>query len=49
MSMSCCDSCNRLVDTDEDPECYYHTEGKCLCVWCREERDVQEENRRAGK
>lgn len=46
MSMTRCDSCSGLIDSDEDVECYYHTEGKCLCEWCRDEMDLQAENRK---
>ena len=46
MSLSRCDGCDRIIDTDADPECYYHTENQCLCEWCREGRDLQAENRK---
>jgi hypothetical protein len=41
MSMDRCKSCDRLVDTDLDTECYYSESdegGPCICEWCREEK-----------
>ena len=46
MSIDRCHDCGRLVDTDDDPECYIeignmrrlHKE-TCVCEPCRERRD----------
>lgn len=38
MSMSRCDKCSCLVDTDEDVECY-DQEGQCTCESCREQTE----------
>lgn len=35
MSIARCEKCDRLVDTDEDVECY-DQEGQCFCESCRE-------------
>lgn len=50
MSMDICKDCDRLVDTDDDSECYVEvgnmrrqTETICLCEPCRERRQQQEE------
>lgn len=34
MSIDLCSSCNALVDTDEDTECYIGD--TCICAKCRE-------------
>ena len=41
MSILCCDDCGRLIDTDDDPESYFETLDKWLCVGCREELDEE--------
>lgn len=43
MSMTRCDDCCRLIDTDMDDECYYHTKDKCLCEWCREKTEGEKD------
>lgn len=37
MSMSLCESCRCMVDTDADPDCWLETkyEDKCYCESCR--------------
>ena len=48
MSIDRCHDCRRLVDTDDDPECYVeignmrrlHKEA-CVCEPCRERRDYE--------
>lgn len=42
MSMDTCKSCDRIVDTDDDPDCYYDADMNqtpCTCEWCREEKE----------
>lgn len=36
MSMMLCANCQRLVNTDDDPESLYVVEMKCICWGCRE-------------
>ena len=56
MSMDRCHDCGRLVDTDDDLECYvdigdqrWHMKEVCICESCREDRiaDDEEEAARA--
>lgn len=48
MSMTRCDRCSELIDTDWDVECYTmdedgrHGEGPCLCEVCRQSYYCQE-------
>lgn len=35
MSMMRCDECERLVDTDDDPDSLYVKKRECLCKGCR--------------
>ena len=46
MSLDRCHDCERLVDTDDDPECYVEVGNMrrlhktiCLCEFCRDERE----------
>lgn len=42
MSMALCDSCDRPIDTDDDPDALIDTSPTttaCLCERCREEAD----------
>lgn len=43
MSMMLCTLCGDLVDTDDDPDSLYVTDGKCFCWECREENDLETE------
>lgn len=44
MSMSRCKSCDRFVDTDDDPDCYWHSDSgleewdDCMCEGCRDDQ-----------
>jgi len=45
MSMDRCHDCDRLIDTDDDPDCYIEvgnmrsqTKTVCVCEHCRELR-----------
>lgn len=49
MSIARCDDCDCFVDSDEDPECYEHTPDKCFCENCRQNRDIQTEDRNRKK
>lgn len=43
MSMDRCSSCERLIDTDHDVDCYVDTSPTttvCRCVACREKADA---------
>jgi hypothetical protein len=48
MSMVCCEKCDRLIDSDEDGDCFVeignmrrlHKE-VVWCEWCREEHEVE--------
>jgi hypothetical protein len=48
MSMICCDSCDRMFDSDEDPDCFivwdapYDEEEAVICERCRERALVSE-------
>ena len=45
MSMDRCTECERYIDTDDDPDCYYDPSWNdelkpwenALCEWCRED------------
>lgn len=39
--MSCmkCDRCERLVNTDEDPDSLYYKGHECLCKYCVKDND----------
>lgn len=42
MSMIRCDLCNRLIDSDDDPDCF--VEGNpsgCFCERCREQAEEE--------
>ena len=51
MSMDRCAGCDRMIDTDDDPDCYrdkrdprkpwenYAEDGVCLCEFCRPEEE----------
>lgn len=46
MSMDRCSACERLVDTDEDLDCYVPGEGimkpnRCICEFCREDLGIE--------
>lgn len=48
MSMDTCDNYERLVDTDEDLDCYVPVEDgtrltpdRCICEFCREELGIE--------
>jgi hypothetical protein len=55
MSMARCDGCDRIIDTDNDLNCYrdkgnprkpwgnYLNDNICLCEWCRDEREIWDE------
>lgn len=50
MSLICCKSCDRVIDSDADPDCFVETgnmrrlhKETVLCEPCREERSKQEE------
>lgn len=36
MSMICCDECEALIDSDDDPECFGGNDD-VVCKWCREQ------------
>lgn len=46
MSMVRCDGCDRFIDSDDDPECFWppevtpNSDDKVYCEWCREERGL---------
>jgi hypothetical protein len=40
MSVTLCSNCERLIDTDADPECYYHTDDRAVCEPCRDESEA---------
>ena len=45
MSMDRCSSCERLIDTDHDVDCYVDTSPTttvCRCVACREKPDPRD-------
>jgi len=47
MSMIRCDWCERLIDSDGDPDCFIHDfEGmlkdEVLCEWCRDKREREQ-------
>lgn len=44
MSMTRCDACERIIDSDFDTDCY-DIPGKCLCVVCREDEPEADEIR----
>lgn len=39
MSAMICKRCERLVDTDEEPESLYYDAGDCICKWCVKDTD----------
>ena len=45
MSCMCCHYCSRVVDTDFDCDSLYVIghDNKCVCEWCREEKDLRTE------
>ena len=45
MSAMLCKFCDALVDTDDDPDSLYVIghDGKCVCKWCRDERELPTE------
>lgn len=50
MSMIRCEQCERLIDSDDDPECFVENPGlpgamgdEVLCEWCREKRYLENE------
>lgn len=48
MSMARCDDCERVFDSDADPECFVETAPhtyECVCEWCRDIREQQAGNR----
>jgi hypothetical protein len=44
MSMVMCERCDRMIDSDDDPDCFVENPDAVLCEWCREEREAQQEN-----
>lgn len=45
MSMVICDDCEQPIDTDDDPNCFFHSGRKVeftLCELCRERRQEQD-------
>lgn len=42
MSMMRCDRCQKVIDTDDDPDSLYETEDGCICERCRELEADQE-------
>jgi len=46
MSMMLCSYCSELVDTDEFPDSLYVAghDGKCVCDYCREARNLRLED-----
>lgn len=43
MSMVMCERCDRMIDSDDDPDCFVENPGlpgsmgdQVLCEWCRE-------------
>jgi hypothetical protein len=40
MSCMLCNRCERLVDTDEDLDSLYVTDGQCVCEHCRTDEDL---------
>jgi hypothetical protein len=44
MSMIRCDRCERLIDSDDDPECFVEKTDEVLCEWCRGDIESQQEN-----
>lgn len=45
MSCMLCKLCERLVDTDDDPDSLYviRYDGECVCKWCREDGRLKTE------
>jgi hypothetical protein len=50
MSMIRCEHCDRVFDSDADPDCFVENPGlpgrmgdEVLCEWCREKRAEQDE------
>ena len=42
MSMDRCSSCERVIDSDDDPDCYVDTSPTttvCRCEWCRDDAE----------
>jgi hypothetical protein len=37
MSMACCTKCDRIVDTDDDLDCYENPRQVCICENCRDD------------
>lgn len=50
MSMIRCDRCSRLIDSDDDPECFVEVDNDegiasylgAFCEWCRDKMDLPE-------
>lgn len=45
MSVCLCELCERMVDTDYDPDSLYVVKypDKCVCEWCRDQEDLKTE------
>jgi len=41
MSIMRCDDCERLVDTDDDPDSLYIQGKECLCITCRSRMETE--------
>lgn len=46
MSMCICERCDRMIDSDQDPDCFVEVGNMrrmhstiTLCEWCREDRE----------
>jgi len=51
MSMIRCEQCERLIDSDDDPDCFIENPGmpgsmgdEVLCEWCREKREREQDD-----
>ena len=48
MSMCTCERCDRMIDSDDDPDCFVEVGNMrrlhstiVLCEWCRDDREAQ--------
>ena len=46
MSMCMCERCDKMIDSDDDPECFIDAPERefgtiILCEWCRNDREAQ--------
>ena len=42
MSMIRCEWCERLIDSDDDPDCFAENPEEVLCEWCRDKRYAEQ-------